>query len=94
MGAVQHRQAETALPQESPLAIHRSASQADHPSQGRRVGGLEALPAARLDLAEAFEEPLQKQGIAARPWPQDRFQLRVVVREALAALGQGAQVEA
>ena len=80
--------AETAFPQPSPLGIARPTADADYPSGCGSAQLVQTLPALRFDLGKTFEQSMQVEGIAHRPWLKHRQQLWIIHREAFPRGGE------
>ena len=91
--ATRYGAAEAAFPQPSPLGIARSTADADDPPGCSSTQLVQALPTLRFDLGETFQQSMQIQGIAHRPWFKHRQQLWIIHRETFPRGGKRPQAE-
>ena len=70
--ATRYSAADTAFPQPSPLGIAGSTADADDPLGCGSTQLIQAVPTLRFDFGEAFQQPMQVEGITHRPWLKHR----------------------
>ena len=79
--ATRYVAAEAACPQPSPLGIASSTADADDPPGCSSTQLVQALPTLRFDLGETFQQSMQVESIAHRPWFKHRQQFWIIHRE-------------